>query len=114
MSQAADTKLFKLLKSTGLSGFHQAKAEDGGTTVKPPFFVYSLDSGGEFGADDTNWAALPRYRVQLVERSTDYALERKVLEALRGEYGYVTVYEDWSESEKARIVSYYLTDKHPE
>lgn len=114
MSQATDTKLFKLLKSTGLSGFHQAKAEDGGTSVKPPFFVYTLDSGGGFGADDTEWVSLPRYRVQLVERSTDYALEQKLLETLKAEYGYVTVYEDWSESEKARIVSYYLTDKHPE
>lgn len=111
MSKATDVKLFKLLKSTGLDGFHQAKTEDGGS-IKPPFFVYSLDSGGEFGADDSLWTNLPRYRVQLVERSTDYELEQKVLETLQGEYGYITVYEDWSESEKTRIVSYYLTDKH--
>lgn len=102
-----DRLVYEACRSTGLAGTHQAYPE--GSKVKPPFFVYSLDSGGEQYADDDNWYSMPRYRVELIERQADPVVETALLMALKRAFGPVCVYEDWSESEHARIVSYYFT-----
>ena len=52
---------------------------------------------------------MPRYRVELIERQADPVVETALLMALKRAFGPVRVYEDWSESEHARIVSYYFT-----
>lgn len=103
----SDRLVYAACRSTGLQGTHFAYPE--GTDVKPPFFVYKLDSGGEQFADDGNWYAMPRYRVELVERHIDPKAESDLLIALKRAFGPVRVYEDWSDSEHARIVSYYFT-----
>lgn len=108
----SDEKLYALLRSTGLDGAKQAYPDGG--APKPPFFIYSLDSGGEVFADNASFLRMPRYRVQLVERHADADVESRLLAALESEYGAVTVHEDWVQSEHARIVSYYFTETHPQ
>lgn len=104
---SADRLVYAACKSAGIPGAHQAYPE--GEAPKPPFFVYELDSGGEVFADDGNLCRFPRYRVELIERQADSTLESSLLIALKREFGAVRLYEDWSDSEHARIVSYYFT-----
>lgn len=103
----SDERVYAALTALGIPGAHQAYPEGGAPA--PPFFVYVLDDAGDVFADDSNWAALPGYRVQLLERSADPELERRVRAALMAEFGPVRTVEDWSQSEHARIVSYYFT-----
>ena len=104
---ATDRLVYSACKAAGIPGAHQAYPE--GKAPKPPFFVYELDSGGEVFADDENLCRFPRYRVELIERQADQMLESSLLIALKREFGAVRLYEDWSDSEHARIVSYYFT-----
>lgn len=106
MSTETDARVYKAMTALGIKGTHQAYPEGG--APKPPFFVYDLDSGGEDFADDSSWARLPRYRVQLLEKQADAALEAEALSALEAEFGPVKTYEDWSQSEHCRILNYYF------
>lgn len=109
---SSDEKLYALLRSTGLEGAKQAYPN--GSAPAPPFFIYTVDDCGEVFADNSALVRMPRYRVQLVERHADAAIESDVLAALESTYGAVTVHEDWVPSEHARIVSYYFTETHPQ
>ena len=105
-------RLYKLMTSLGVPGAHQAYPKGGAPA--PPFFIYTVDSQGEFNADDAVYAEMPRYRVQLVEKQMDAELESRMRSALMEEYGPVRTVADWLQSEHARIVSYYFTDTHPD
>lgn len=109
---SSDEKLYALLRSTGLEGAKQAYPN--GSAPAPPFFIYTVDDCGEVFADNSALVRMPRYRVQLVERHADAAIESDVLAALESTYGAVAVHEDWVPSEHARIVSYYFTETHPQ
>lgn len=105
-------RLYTLLTSLGVPGAHQAYPK--GESDPPPFFIYSVDSQGEFNADDAVHCELPRYRVQLVEKQMDAKLESRMKAALMEMYGPVRTVADWLQSEHARVVSYYFTDTHPD
>ena len=47
-----------------------------------PWFVYDRRRGGEFFADDTNYALMPRYRVQLLFKENDPGLIERFEAAL--------------------------------
>lgn len=102
-----DTRVYQCVKALGLLGTKLAYPE--GDAPAPPFFVYSVDDYGEVFADNSNWANLPRYRVELLEKYGDADLESKVLEALRAEFGPVVVYEDWDSTDHCKVTSYYFT-----
>lgn len=106
----SDERLYAALRATGIPGAKQAYPK--GMAPPPPFFVYTVESRGETFADGRLWSEMPRYRVQLLEKQADAKVEKNVLDALEAEYGAVKVIEDWSQSEHARIISYYFTDTH--
>lgn len=107
-----DRRVYEALSALDIPGAHYAFPEGG--APRAPFFVYSLDDAGEVFADDSNWSRLPRYRVQLLEREQSPELEEAVADALRDAFGPVRTVEDWSQSEHARIVSFYFTVKDTE
>lgn len=80
--------------------------------VSAPFLMFGVDGGGEMYADDSVWAEIPRYRVQLLERTPDPELEGRLTGLLRETFGPTKTYIDWSESEKARITSIYFSITH--
>lgn len=102
-----DERIAKCLTALGLPGTKLAYPE--GDAPAPPFFVYGIDSSGEFYADDANWIDLPRYRVELLEKYGDADLESKVLQALQTAFGPVATYEDWDETDHCKVVSYYFS-----
>lgn len=100
----SDERVFEALSATGVPGALQAYPE--GKAPPAPFFVYMLDTAGEFYADDSNWAAIPSYRVELYEKARDADLEERFASAIRSAFGPVSVMEDWVESEHARMVTF--------
>lgn len=100
-------KIAECLTALGLPGTAFAYPE--GDAPAPPFFVYSVDNHGEIFADDDVWFAMPRFRVELLEKYGDADLESKVLKALRAAFGPVVTYEDWDETDHCKVVSYYFS-----
>ncbi len=99
-------RLYAAMAALGIPGTRLAYPE--GQAPSPPFFVYEMDEPGLLFADNAPCAAIPRYRVQLLERYGDPELQKRVFEALADEFGAVSYSEDWSESEHCSITSYYL------
>lgn len=102
----SDEKVYSTMTALGIPGARQAYPE--GNAPAPPFFVYQLDDPGQLFADNSECAAIPRYRVQLLEKYGDSELQAKVKQALADAFGAVSNYEDWSESEHCSITSYYF------
>ena len=71
-----------------------------------PWFVYLLDGDGGVDADDTDYAELPRFRVELYEATRDADLESSISEAIRDAYGPVRVMPEWIADEGVRMVAY--------
>jgi len=74
-----------------------------------PWFVYSRRNGEEFFADDTNYARLPRYRVELYFRENDPELVES-FEAALSELGTWRLYSaDYIDSESCLMHDYRLS-----
>ena len=71
-----------------------------------PWFVYLLDDGGEFPADDTDYAGIPRFRVELYEETRDADLESSIATAIRDAYGPVRIMPEYIPDEDCRMVAY--------
>lgn len=71
-----------------------------------PWFVYECEDGGDVRADDMDYAALPRFRVELFEEGRDTDLEDSIAEAIRAAYGPVDITESWDAEEHCRMVDY--------
>lgn len=71
-----------------------------------PWFVYLMDGDGGLAADDCNYAEVPRFRVELYEKTRDAELESAVAEAIREAYGPVTVLPEWVSDEGVYMVAY--------
>lgn len=110
----SDETVFSALSALGLPIVNLART--GSINERPrvstPFLMFGVDGGGEMYADDSVWAAIPRYRVQLLERTPDPGLEGRLTGLLRETFGPTKTYIDWSESEKARITSIYFSITH--
>lgn len=95
------------LAALGLPGRYEAYPV--GKAPAPPFYVYTLDSQGEFCADDGTFARLPRVHVELLEKSADPALHEQVRDALESSFGPVEEVGEWSQSEMCHIEQYDFT-----
>lgn len=94
------------LKATGLKFTHYAWPT--GKAPALPWCVWLEDDHGETFADDTNYAELPRMRVELYQKNFD----QQVLEVVRGalrELGPTSERSQWVETEGCEMTAFELT-----
>ena len=94
------------LKATGLPFTHYAWPT--GKAPALPWCVWLEDDHGETFADDTNYAELPRMRVELYQKNFD----QQVLEGVRGalrELGPTSERSQWVETEGCEMTAFELT-----
>lgn len=102
----AKSDVYAALTATGIPGRYEAFAV--GKSPAPPFFVYTMDSHGEFMADDTNYFELPRFHVELYERVSDPETEDLILAACQT-FGPVQRTSAWVESEQCHVEAFDFT-----
>ena len=77
---SSDERVFQALAATGIPGTRGAWPIEERT--EPPRFTYELRDGGVMHADNSNFAAFPRYRARLFMREWDETLVRAFEEAV--------------------------------
>ena len=103
---SAKSEVYAALTATGIPGRYEAYAV--GKSPAPPFFIYTMDSHGEFMADDSNYFELPRFHVELYERVSNAETEELVFDALRV-FGPIERTSAWVESEQCHVEEYDFT-----
>ena len=94
------------LRKTGLPFTHYAWPT--GKAPALPWCVWLEDGHGETFADDTNYAELPRMRVELYQKNFD----QQVLDGVRGalrELGPTSERSQWVETEGCEMTAFELT-----
>lgn len=99
--------IYQTLTSTGVPGTYAAYQE--GNVPPLPWFVYIRDRGGEVFADDSNYAELPRYRVELYMAERDSELIETFSNVIKGRFGPCSTMESWILSEHVLMVVYEFT-----
>lgn len=99
--------VYQTVSGVGIPGTYAAYQE--GSAPALPWFVYIRERGGEVYADDSNYATLPRYRVELYMAERDSDLIASVGEAIGGRFGPYSTDESWILSEHVLMVSYEFT-----
>ena len=94
------------LKETGLKFTHRAWPT--GKAPALPWCVWLEDGHGETFADDTNYAELPRMRVELYQKNFDQEQTGAVRGALRA-IAPTSERTDWVESEGCWMTAFELT-----
>ena len=94
------------LRSTGLPFTHYAWPS--GKAPELPWCVWLEDDHGETFADDTNYAELPRMRVELYQKNFDQEQLDSVRSALRA-IAPTSERTDWVESEGCWMTAFELT-----
>lgn len=98
--------VYTALTATGIPGRYEAYAV--GKSPEPPFFLYTVDSHGEFMADDSNYHELPRIHVELYERVSNSETEDTMLAACQA-FGPVQRTSAWVESEQCHVEEFDFT-----
>lgn len=80
-----------------------------GQAPDPPFCIYRTSDYGERFADNSVYALVPSFEVELIEREADEDLEERLYEHLTEAFGPVSRDEATLESEHARVVYYDFT-----
>jgi len=104
---SAKSKVYEALSSTGIPG-----RQDGYPVNKspaPPFFVFTEETGGGFIADGVVYACLPRFHVELLEKTSNPETEAKVRNAILSLGCVPDETGEWSESEVCHIQQYDFT-----
>lgn len=98
--------VYSALTATGIPGTWMAWPT--GKAPRLPWFVYMQEESGSFHADDTNYASLPRVRVELYQSAPDPEIEAKFEQAVAS-IGPYERYDDWSEDEDVGITAFEFT-----
>lgn len=106
-----DETLYSMLAATGIRGT-KVGWPDGKKVPPLPWFVYRHRKKGEFFADNSNYAKLPRYEVDLYQAEPNEEEVDAIEEAL-AKIGPYACIESWVPMESAWVTSYTLTF-HPE
>lgn len=94
------------LRSTGLPFTHYAWPS--GKAPELPWCVWLEDGRGETFADDTDYAELPRMRVELYQKNFDQQVLGSVRDALR-ELGPTSERSQWVETEGCEMTAFEFT-----
>jgi len=104
---SAKSKVYQALLATGIPGRQDAYPVK--KAPAPPFFVYTEESDGGFIADGVVYAMLPRFHVELFEKSSDAATEALIRDAIVSLGCVPDETGIWSESEVCHIEQYDFT-----
>lgn len=104
---SAKSRVYAALAATGIPGRQDAYPVN--KAPAPPFFVYSMESVGGFVADGVVYASLPRFHVELFEKSSDKAVEALIRDAIVSLGCVPDETGIWSESEVCHIEQYDFT-----
>ena len=99
--------VFDTLLATGIPG--RQNAYPVGKSPAPPFFVFTRESTGGFVADGTIYASLPRFHVELFEKTSDTETEALIRDAILSLGCVPDETGEWSESEVCHIEQYDFT-----
>ena len=108
----SDEHVFATLSDSGIAGTKVAWTYGGNKKPPLPWFVYRHVKRGEFYADDSNFAKLQRYEVDLYQSEQDDE-ERDALEEQLSKLGPYACIESWVPMESSWLTSYTLT-YHPD
>lgn len=104
--QVMDQYLYETLTSlSGLRGTYDAWQR--GQVPPLPWFTFAHAKGGEFQADDRNYAKLGLYRVDLYQASLDPATE-EAFESAMDHLGPYKSFQTWVPSENCWLTTYEL------
>lgn len=104
---SAKSVVYAALTATGIPGRQDAYPV--GNAPAPPFFVYTVESPGGFVADGTIYASLPRFHVELFEKTSNPETEALVRDAITSLGCVPDETGEWSESEVCHIQQYDFT-----
>lgn len=96
--------VYQTVLSCGIPGTLEAYPV--GQVPALPWFVYLCDDCGALAADDTDYAAVPRFRVELYEESRNAELESTIADTIREVYGPVRIMPEYIPDEDCRMVAY--------
>lgn len=105
-----DETVFSLLSESGLKGTKVGWPIGGAPPL--PWFTYKHVKGGEFFADDKNYALMQRYDVDLYQKDPDDEVRDRFEQAL-DLVGPHACIESWIPSENCWVTSYSVTF-HPD
>lgn len=98
--------VYATLSATGIPGTRLAWPT--GKAPDLPWWVYRMEQTNTFCADNENYSATPRFRVELYEAAPDPEVEGKIADAI-SQIGPYERYDDWSPDEKCLITAYEFT-----
>ena len=104
-----DETVYSLLCESGLKGTKVGWPVGGAPPL--PWFTYERRKGGEVFADDSNYAKMRRYDVDLYQREADEAVQ-EAFETALSTVGPYACTEEWISSENCWVTSYTVT-YHP-
>lgn len=105
-----DETVYSLLLTSGLKGTKVGWPIGGAPPL--PWFTYKHVKGGEFFADNGNYALLKRYDVDLYQKDADEE-QREAFEEAVALIGPFKCVESWVPSENCWVTSYSVT-YHPD
>lgn len=101
-----DETVFSTLRSGGFVGTKVGWPIGGAPPL--PWFTYKRVKGGEFFADNSNYALMQRYDVDLYQKEADDELRDRFESAL-AQLGPYKCIESWVPAENCWVTSYSLT-----
>lgn len=104
---SAKSVVYAALTATKVPGRQDAYPV--GQAPTPPFFIMTQEDTGGFVADDTIYASLPRFHVELFEKVSNPAIEKLIRDAILSIGSVPDQTGIWSESEVCHIEQYDFT-----
>lgn len=105
-SAGPDEAVFTTLCTSGLPGTKVGWPIGGAPPL--PWFTYKHGKGGEVFADDSTYAKMRRYEVDLYEKVPDEATEEALEEAI-AQIGPYSCTDHWITDESCWVTSYVVT-----
>lgn len=101
-----DEHVYQALTGSGIKGTKVAWPLGGSPPL--PWFTYRHDKKGEFFADDSNYAKMQRYDIDLYQKEPDDD-ERNAFEEALSTIGPYACIESWIPVESCWVTSYSVT-----
>jgi hypothetical protein len=99
-------RVYAALTASGIKGTYVAYPV--GKAPPLPWFTYREDDGGEFFADDSNYAGLPHYMARLFQEDMDTEVEDRLAAAV-ATIGPYRKTQAWSPTENCLITTFEFT-----
>lgn len=100
--------VYSIAEDAGIPAVHMAWPI--GSAPSLPWFVFYVSNQSGFNADDTMYAPVYRWALELYQKTSDEELEAKVEQSILEKFGSFSKSESWVEDENCLMTTYYFTD----